>query len=487
VIFASITADRAAGHERTVILGHRQEIADQISLALSNLGVAHGLIRPDAAMTSDPVRVAMAQTLVRRLDAVPEPHLLIIDEAHHAVASTWVRIAAAWPNARVLGVTATPERLDGRGLCDAFDTMVVGPDTAQLIAQGWLAPVRYLAPETGLDLSTVRTLGGDYSTADLAGVVDRDTVTGNVVEHYLHHLGGRTAIAFTCTVAHANHVALRFRNAGIPAESIDGSMTPAERRAVVGRLRTGAIRVLTSCEVISEGFDAPAVGGCILLRPTQSLALFLQQVGRCLRPKANGAEATVLDHVGNVFRHGLPTAPHAWSLFSARRAAADRNNAVTEASRLKRCAACGMVFVSTARSEFCGVDGCLFAPRRFIERPGMLREMPAVPLQAPVWTSVHTMAGSVHLKPGSPPSFRMTFGTELGPVHDFMALAHPSAGARWHAERKWQLLSRSRNAVPRTAAEAEQRFAAGELRRPLRVLVARDGAWWRVTDAEFGA
>ena len=157
--------------------------------------------------------------------------------------------------------------------------------------------------------------------------VDQDGITGDVVEHYLKHLAGRTAIAFCVTVAHAEHVAQRFRDAGIPAASIDGTMSADQRRDLVNRLRTGDIRVLTSCEIISEGFDAPAVGGAILLRPTQSFALFRQQVGRCLRPKADGSAAIIIDHVDNVFRHGLPDAPHAWSLDSKKRTPAERQQA----------------------------------------------------------------------------------------------------------------------------------------------------------------
>ena len=140
----------------------------------------------------------------------------MIDEAHHAVAGTWAKIAAAWPNAKILGVTATPERLDGVGLRDAFDTMVVGPDVRELIDAGYLAPFRYLAPNTAIDLSHVRTTGGDYNAADLERALDQDGITGDVVEHYLKHLAGRTAIAFCVTVAHAEHVAVRFRDAWHP-------------------------------------------------------------------------------------------------------------------------------------------------------------------------------------------------------------------------------------------------------------------------------
>lgn len=375
VVFSFITTHAAAKGNHVVILAHRQEIADQISLALTAMDVPHGRIQPGYDRTSDLVQVGMVQTVARRLDTLTEPTLLVIDEAHHAVAGTWSRIAAAWHSAKVLGVTATPERLDGVGLRDAFDVMVVGPDVRDLIDAGYLASFRYLAPNTP-DLSGVRTTAGDYNASDLADVLDRDTVTGDVVAHYLKHLAPRTAIAFCVTVAHAEHVALQFRDAGIPAASIDGSMSSDERRNMVERLRAGDIRVLASCEIISEGFDAPAVGGCILLRPTQSFALYRQQVGRCLRPKADGSAAIIVDHVGSVFRHALPDAPHAWSLDSQRRPPAERQK---PALGVRKCTACDAIFRVGVRSDDCGIAGCLFAAPAFRERAGDLEEVLSPP------------------------------------------------------------------------------------------------------------
>jgi superfamily II DNA or RNA helicase len=376
VIFAFVVTHAAAKGNRVIILAHRAEIADQISLALQAMGVAHGRIQPGHPRTDDIVQVGMVQTVAGRLAALPEPELMVVDEAHHAVARTWCKVAAAWPNVKVLGVTATPERLDGVGLRDAFDVMVLGPDVRDLIGAGHLAPFRYLAPNRTIDLSEVRITAGDYNAADLANVLDRDTVTGDVVLHYARHLAPRTAIAFCCTVAHAEHVAVRFRDSGIPAASIDGRMSPDERRAAVDRLRTGDIRVLSSCEVISEGFDAPAVGGCILLRPTQSFALYRQQVGRCLRPKADGSAAIICDHVGNVWRHGRPDAPHVWSLDSQRRTIAERQRS---ALGVRKCKACDTVFATGERSGNCGVADCLFAVPVFSERPGELEEIVSPP------------------------------------------------------------------------------------------------------------
>jgi DNA repair protein RadD len=382
VCFAFIVANAAAKGNRVLILAHRQEIVDQISLALFAQGVPHGRIQPGHAPTDDLVQVGMVQTVAHRLDAIQAPALLVLDECHHAVAGTWARITAAWPNAKVLGVSATPERLDGLGLREAFDQLVIGPDVRELTDAGYLAAFRYLAPKTAIDMSGVRSLGGDFNTSDLEQAVDQVGITGDVVAHYQKHLAGRTAIAFCVTVKHAEHVAQRFRDAGIPSASIDGTMSAGQRHSLVDHLRTGEIRVLTSCEIISEGFDAPAVGGAILLRPTQSFALFRQQVGRALRPKPDGSAAIICDHVGNVHRHGLPDAPHTWSLDSKKRTKTDRNNA---ASRCRTCPTCNEVFATGAGRDMCAQPDdpeCLFRPRVLHEREGELAEVEAAPAWA---------------------------------------------------------------------------------------------------------
>ena len=238
VIFAYITEHAAAKGKSVIVVAHRQEIADQISAALTAMGVPHGRIQPDYVATDDLVQVGMVQTIARRLETIQAPALVHPDECQHAVAGTWAKITSAWPNARVLGTTATPERLDGVGLRDAFDTMALGPDVRELITAGYLAPFRYLAPGGGIDLSQVRSIEKDDNAADLEDALDQDSITGNVVEHYLQHLARRTAIAFCVTIAHAEHVAQRFREAGIVAASIDGTMSSDERHGLANQLRT---------------------------------------------------------------------------------------------------------------------------------------------------------------------------------------------------------------------------------------------------------
>ena len=188
--------------------------------------------------------------------------------------------------------------------------MVEGPTAQQLTDDGYLAPAKVLAPP-GFDSAGLRKRMGDFDAKDAEQRVG--TIMGDCVGHYRKHLDGRTAIAFCCSVAHAEATARLFQSAGIAAASIDGTMSSERRRDLLSELGTGRLRVLTSCALIGEGVDVPSVGGCILLRPTASVGLHLQMIGRCLRPQ-DGKRAVVLDHVGNTLRLGHHLEPREWSL-----------------------------------------------------------------------------------------------------------------------------------------------------------------------------
>lgn len=350
VCFAFITTHAAAKGNTVFIVAHRAEIVDQIGIALDGMGVRHGRIQPGHTMTDDPVQVAMIQTLARRLDKITPPKLLVIDEAHHGVAGTWERVTKAWPEAKILGVTATPQRLDGRGLGNAFDALVFGPTPRRLIETKHLAKFTLLAPPQQVDLSDVKTAMGDYAISELAEAMDKATITGDAVSHYRDHLQGRPAIAFCVTVKHAEHVAEQFRAAGFRATSVDGTMDKRERRDRIEGIGNGRYQVLTSCELISEGVDVPVVAGAILLRPTKSLGMYMQQVGRVLRPKPDGTDAVILDHVGNVHRHGLPDAAREWTLDAKKKRKVDPDPVAT-------CEKCFRVF-SSARPNWRAGEEC---------------------------------------------------------------------------------------------------------------------------------
>ncbi len=338
---------------RVWILAHRVELLDQISKTLTGFGVPHGMIAPGyMGDRRKPVQVASVFTLARRLDRYDAPDLIIVDEAHHAISeSTWGRVVTAFPAAKLLGVTATPIRLSGEGLGDLFQSMVVGPSMRDLIEQGALSPYRLFAP-AGVDLSGVHTRMGDFVRGEIEAAMDKPSVTGDAVSHYQKLAPGRRAVAFCVSVEHAVHVAEQFRAAGIPAQAIDGAMDRSLRASVLSEFSAGRVQVLASCDLISEGFDVPAIEAAILLRPTQSLGLYLQQVGRALRTFPGKTEAVILDHAGNVKRHGLPDEDRVWSLDgSAKKKGAQRSEVP-----VKTCGSCFATVAAMATHCSCGFE-----------------------------------------------------------------------------------------------------------------------------------
>lgn len=353
VAFSHMVAHAARNGARVLILGHRQEIVAQISAALDRNGVAHGLIVAGATDPVDRVCVASIQTLAMRLGRFAGAFdLVVVDEAHHAVSDSWSRVLAAFPRARILGVTATPERLDGRGLADVFDHMVVGPSVAELIAAGFLSPFTIFAPTKVPDLSGVRTRAGDFAIEDLRERMGGVVIKAAVAE-YLRIAPGRPAIAFCVDIDHSRALADAFCRAGVRAMHVDGETPARDRRAAVAALGRGGLDVISNVALFGEGVDVPDVAAAILLRPTQSVGLFLQQVGRALRPAPGKDRALILDFAGNTIRHGLPDEPRDWSLESKPRRERPRGPAMG----LRRCGDCGALNQRDAQScGHCGAD-----------------------------------------------------------------------------------------------------------------------------------
>jgi len=365
VCFSHIAQAAAKKGNRVCILVHRQELLDQASRSLP---VPHGIIAANRSMDlSHAVQIASVQTVARRLHLLPRDffQLLVVDEAHHTTAGTWAKVVAHFHKAHLLGVTATPIRSDGRGLGAHYQAMVQGPSAAELTDAGFLAPARVLAPP-GFNATGLRKTMGDFDTKQAEQRVG--TIMGDCIGHYRKHLAGQTAIAFCCSVAHAEAVAALFMGAGIPAASIDGTMSNEQRRQLLSDLGAGKLKVLTSCALIGEGVDVPSVGGCILLRPTASVALHLQMIGRCLRPQP-GKRAVVLDHVGNTLRLGHHLEPRDWTLDGIPKR--DRE----QAPSVKVCPACFATAASAA--QVCSECGHRFSPeaRELKQVDGELQEL----------------------------------------------------------------------------------------------------------------
>jgi DNA repair protein RadD len=373
VLFAHICAGAARRGTRVLILAHRTELVDQISQALTEEGCAHSYIAGGYPYQADAqVYVASVFTAVKRLGSV-RPDLIIVDEAHHAVGrTTWGRILDAFGTARILGVTATPCRLSGEGLDDLFDDLIIGPTHEQLIREGYLTPVRVFAPPT-IDTTGLRTRAGDYQTADIIERATRPTITGDCIAHYRRVTPGARAIVFDVGVEAARARADAFRAAGFNAQCIDGQTERSVRALAIADFRAGRLQVLTSCELVSEGFDLPAIEVGICLRPTQSLSLWLQQSGRVLRPFPGKTSAILFDHAGNTLRHGLPTETRTWSLAGL----AEMADGGEPRTSLRTCPSC--FAVSPQRAVVCRECGKAFPieARSYREAKGELEEVTA--------------------------------------------------------------------------------------------------------------
>jgi len=380
IIFCWIAQSATAKGNKVLVLVHRQELIRQTCDTLNELGVAHGVIAAGRTQTHEPIQVASIQTLVRRLERFPDsiyPDLIIIDESHHLRAGSWIKTIKHFNKARLLCVTASPCRLDGLGLgvqCGGFnDVLIQGPNIQELTQQGYLSPVTTYAPPVGVDLGGVHKKYGDYDKTELIIRMDKPKIIGNVVEHYKRICPDVPAIAFCISVKAAERVAQRFNEVGIPAATIDGTLPDPTRKNRIKALGDGSLQVLTSCEIVSEGFDLPVVGCGILLRPTMSLSVFIQQTGRPLRPYPGKKEAIILDHVNNCSRHGMPDDIREWTLDGAK---APVSKGESEPLRqVRTCQKCFAVYKATFnKCPQCGTPYRL-TPQEIKEVEGQLEKV----------------------------------------------------------------------------------------------------------------
>lgn len=327
---------------RTLFLAHRTELIDQTVRKLSAAGVHDVRViqaSRDLGHPQAPVIVASVQTVTtdRWLGQLPQPQLIIVDECHHLVAASWQRIIASYPAALRLGLTATPQRGDGRPLGDVFDALVVGATVRELVELEHLVPCRVWAPPMALD------------AAELA----LDPVAA-----YQQHGHGQRAILFAVTVEQARQSAADFAAAGISSDVVLGTGSASSRRSSLERFHAGDTRVMCNVNVLTEGFDDPPVAVCILARKPQHAGLFLQMAGRVLRPAPGKAHATLIDLCGSVHDHGTPDMDREYSL---------DGKAISKAPRdaIRQCPTCGAVFLAAQECPTCGAE----LPRRPMALP----------------------------------------------------------------------------------------------------------------------
>jgi DNA repair protein RadD len=386
VIFTHIAVGAEKKGNRVGVLTHRARLIRQSHKTFSNFDILAGRISPKfTADYTRAIQIASIQTLVNRLEKLPFVFkVIIVDEAHHATAASWAKTIKYYQEkgAIVLGVTATPCRSDGRGLGvnagGIFDCMVLGPTANELISMGYLVPPRIFAPPNKLDLSAVKTTAGDWNKKGLAEATDKPSITGDAVEHYRKIAHKIPAVAFCVNVQHAKNVAEAFRANGYRSEAVYGGMDERDQERILNGLADGSMDVVPSCDLIGEGTDVPEIGCVILLRSTQSLGLYIQQVGRALRPSEGKANAIVLDHVGNVIAHGLPHQDREWSLDGDIRKKKKKQDTKVQ---LKQCPTCFAVHEPLPICPACG-HAYTTKGRELREEDGELQELTAEQLEA---------------------------------------------------------------------------------------------------------
>lgn len=380
----------------TLWLVHRRELVAQAAAALRGLGLSVGLIL--AGEPKSPrarVQVAAIQTLARR--EFPPAELIVIDESHHATARTYRRILSAYPNAKILGGSATPFRLDGKGLGDVFGEIVVAATARELIELGFLVkPVTY-APAAP-DLSNVNIQAGDFNLGELGAAMTKPKLVGDIVETWVQRAHGRRTVCFAVNIEHSRAIVDAFNSSSSPGwEHLDGTTPKWERDGILARLRSGRTVGVSNCMVLTEGWDLPALEVAIVARPTASLNLHLQMLGRIMRAAPEKLGAIVLDHAGNTIRHGQVDKEIAYSLDGYARDKEPASN--------KTCPGCYMVI--DIRGQVCPGCGHVFGgtPREITHVPGELvefqeRPRPSLPVQQEAWAAIESQRKNWGYKEG---------------------------------------------------------------------------------------
>lgn len=361
-VLASSLIEGALGKDRRALfLVHRRELLNQAARKLYDVGLDCGVIAAGfEPRPGERVQLASISTLhsramrTRRMD-LPEADLVVVDEAHHATAKSWSDIVAAYPQAAIIGLTATPCRADGRGLGDIFQKLVCCPDVAELVKLGHLVGTRVYAPPPP-DLSDVAVQAGDYNVQQLGKKMNQDGLVGDVVTHWLKYAGGVPTLVYAVDVAHSMHLRDEFCRAGVNAGHIDGTTPADERDSTLDQLRRGVLDVVCNCQVLTEGFDAPDVGCIVLARPTKSFGLYRQIVGRGLRPAKGKHTCLVLDHSGGTLEHGFVDEPVDWEINAKKRAqrpAMSRRTA-NAVRKLVDCPECGVTRWQGRPCSSCG-------------------------------------------------------------------------------------------------------------------------------------
>lgn len=311
-VFAEIIRRAQAREKKVLVVVHRTELVEQIVDRLGDFQVVCGVISSNIKADEEKrVQVATIQTLSKR--TYPKADIVIIDECHHAKASTYKKLWDIYPEARFLGVTATPVRINGEGFDDLFDILIPLGNLSFFISQKFLVPVKHLVCSIP-DLSKVSQRMKDYDIQMLRDVMLENTLMANLVDSYKKYALGKKTIVFAVDIEHSKQIVQRYNLANIPAAHLDSTTKKRDRMEILQKFKDGEFLVLSNVDIVSEGFDVPTCEAVQLARPTKSLALYLQQVGRCMRTSPGKENGIVLDNAGLWLEHGLSFIDRDWTL-----------------------------------------------------------------------------------------------------------------------------------------------------------------------------
>ena len=387
VVSSEIMRSAVQKGSNILFLAHRIELITQTCDKLSSFDLQHKIYAPekDIRMITqkqvkkygksrvDPfakIAVGTVQTVSRRLDKITPPDLIIIDETHLAIANSYQKVREAFPKAILIGLTATPCRLDGRGLGEMFEKITVLATAQEIADMGFLVPFRAFSASETVNLANIKTTMGDYDKKQLAEEMEKPRLIGNAVDHYKKLSHKRPAIAFCVSVKHAEQTAAAFRASGYKSIAVSGESSSDERTAAIDGLATGEYDVVCNCGLYIEGLDQPCISCVILLAPTKSLSRYLQSVGRGSRPADNKKDCIILDHAGNVLRHGFPYDDREWSLDGAKKKKRGKKDDESDVNittctecfaifkkELSHCPACGTLVKKLVRKDIEHEDG----------------------------------------------------------------------------------------------------------------------------------
>lgn len=352
---------------RVLFLAPYRELVIQTSRAFGRLDIPNGIIMADHP--SDryaPAQVASKDTLMARgvnknIDAyLPPADLIIIDEAHLSVSDGWKALLSKYPGVPVIGLTATPCRMDGRGLGEIYDDLVVGATTKQLTEEGYLSPAEYYGADIGADFAGLKTVAGDYVVGGKSGVasrMDKPQIVGNVVDNWQRIAWNKKTVVFCCNRAHGRHVLAEFVKRGVRAAYIDGETPTDERLKIMAGIRSEDIQVIVNVMVFVYGVDVPSLECAVLAFKTKSVAKYLQAIGRVLRisPGTGKDHATIIDHGGHVTKLGRADDDWEWTLEGDTTVQERKEKRTKERKEVEdsACQSCGYLFKKTRRAPNC--------------------------------------------------------------------------------------------------------------------------------------